>query len=80
MNGKQHRFCSFCGSYQDRYYSVKTVATMLDCSVETIRGWIKEGSIKTVKAHGLRRIPAKSLNHIIIEVPSIKDIIDGINN
>ena len=56
---------------------METVARMLDCSVETIRGWIKDRTIGSVKVNGLRRIPAASLDKITTRMPSIEELVDA---
>ena len=56
---------------------METVATMFDCSVETVRGWVRERKIGSVKLGGLRRIPAASLEKFTTEVPSIMELADA---
>ncbi len=68
------RYCPYCGSIQDRFYSVETVATILDCSPETIRGWIKDRKIGSIKVGGLRLIPLTSLEKITTQRPSIEEL------
>lgn len=68
------RYCSYCGGTGERFYSVETVASILDCSVETVRGWVRERKIGSVKLGGLRRIPAASLEKFMTQIPSIEDL------
>ena len=68
------RYCSYCGSTQDRYYSAETLAKILDCSPETIRGWIKDRKIDSIKVGGLRLIPLTSLEKITSQRPSIEKL------
>ena len=69
------KYCSFCGSPQERYYSAETVAKILDCSPETIRGWIKDRTIGSVKVRGLRRIPEANLERVITRIQSIEEMV-----
>ncbi len=66
------RYCSHCGGTMERFLSVETVSRLLDCSPETIRGWVRERKIGSVRVNGLRRIPAASLHEITTQLPSIK--------
>ena len=59
---QSQKYCSYCGSCQERYYTVETAALMLECSIETVRYWIKERRIGSVKFGRLRRIPAHELD------------------
>ena len=70
------RYCSHCGGTKERYLSVETVATLLDCSVDTVRGWVRERKIGSVKLGGLRRIPAASLEKFTTKLPSIMELAD----
>lgn len=73
MNGTQ-KYCSYCGSTQERYYSAETVAEILDCSPETIRGWINDRKIDSFKIRGLRRISEADLKKVISRRQSIEQL------
>lgn len=49
---------------------------MEDCSVETVRGWVRERKIGSIKVGGLRRIPAESLEKFKTRIPSIDELTD----
>ena len=68
------KFCSYCGASNERYYSVPTTAAIVDCSTETVWGWVKDRKISSVKINGLRRIPAAELEKITTLLPSIEQI------
>lgn len=72
--GQKPRYCSYCGGTQERFYSLETVAIMLDCSVETVRGWVRCRQIGSTKAGGLRRISAYSLERFLTKLPSIDEM------
>ena len=67
------KYCQYCGQPGERYYSPETLATILDCSVETVRDWIKKRTLGSVKIGGLRRIPASEIEKITIQLPSLQD-------
>ncbi|MCH7575207.1 MAG: helix-turn-helix domain-containing protein [Candidatus Marinimicrobia bacterium] len=72
------KYCPYCGQSGDRYYSVRTVAILLDCPEKTIRGWINDRTIGSKKVGGLRRISAKQLETFIEDKPSIKEIAEEV--
>lgn len=49
----------------DEYYTVKEVSQMLKLADITIRQWIHDGKIKSVKVGGARRIPKSEIERII---------------
>ena len=71
------KFCQYCGQPGERYLRVESAARLLDCSPETIRGWVRERKIGSVKVGGLRRIPAASLEKITTRIPSIEELVDA---
>lgn len=75
MSKPREKYCAYCGATQERFLAVETVARMLDCSPETVRGWVKERKIGSVRVNGLRRIPAASLSEITTQLPSIKELV-----
>ncbi len=58
----------------ERFYSVGTVALMLDCPVETVRSWIKDRKIGSVKIGRLRRVPARELEKMAQRFPCLEEI------
>ncbi len=77
MRAGKQKYCSYCGANQERFHSVESVAGILDCSVETVRGWIKDRSIGSVKIGGLRRIPATELKKMTINWPSLGEVAEN---
>lgn len=71
------KYCPYCGGCTERYLSVETAATVLDCSVDTIRSWIRERRITSVKIGRLRRIPASALDKMVIEYPSLGEVVES---
>lgn len=49
----------------ERLLSVEDVAERLGCSIRTVRRWIADGSLDSVKVGGLRRVTAASLDRFI---------------
>ena len=70
----QAKYCQYCGGVSDRFYSVDTVAVMLDTSPETVRSWVKDRRIGSVKFGRLRRIPARELEKMAQRFPSLEEI------
>ena len=70
-NGK---YCEYCGQPGERFYSVETAARLLDCSVETVRSWVQDRTIGSVKIGRLRRIPAHGLDKMIQRFPSLEEV------
>ncbi len=69
-----HKYCPYCSQPGERYYSPETLAAILDCSIKTVRGWINDKSIGSVKVGGLRRISAGQLEAFIKDVPSFEQL------
>ena len=55
-------------------YSVKSLAAMIDCSEQTIRGWIQDRNIGYIKIGGLVRIPQAELEKLMDRRPSIEEL------
>ena len=71
---KPAKYCESCGQPGERFYSPETLAVILDCPVKTVRGWINDRSIGSVKAGGLRRISDHDLDHFLARRPSIDQL------
>jgi len=67
----EEKYCTYCGGPREKYYSPETLASVLDCSPRTVQGWIRKGSINSVKIHGLRRIPASEIERISERIYSV---------
>lgn len=74
---KYGKYCEYCGQPGERYYSPETLAIILDCPVETIRSWIKDRKIGSVKFGRLRRIPARELEKMAQRFPCLEEIAEG---
>ncbi len=48
-----------------RMLRVDEVACRLACSTRTVRRWIADGSLKSVKLHGLRLIPESASEQLV---------------
>jgi excisionase family DNA binding protein len=48
-----------------RMLRVDEVACRLACSTRTVRRWIADGSLKSVKVHGLRLVPEPVLEEMV---------------
>ena len=71
---RRGKYCKYCGGVSERFYSIETAAQLLDCSVETVRSWVKDRTIGSVKVGRLRRIPAHELDKMIQRFPSLEEI------
>jgi excisionase family DNA binding protein len=49
----------------DLLLSVEEIADRVGCSVRTVRRWIADGALDSVKVGGLRRVTAASLDRFI---------------
>lgn len=75
---QSQKYCPYCGTSGERFLSPESVATVLDCSVETVRGWIKAKVIGSIKIGRLRRIPYEEIEKIIIDFPAINQSVRDI--
>lgn len=48
-----------------RMLRVDEVARRLACSTRTVRRWLADGSLKSVKLHGLRLIPESAFEQLV---------------
>ena len=69
-------YCSHCGAAQERFYSVETVARMLDCSPQAIRNWIRDREIGFKKFGRMVRIPASEIEKRGEYYPTVKESVD----
>lgn len=74
-NGK-YRYCPHCGGCQERFFSVKSAAAILDCSEKCIWNWIQKGEIGVTRFGRLVRIPEGELEKMGIFSPSNSDIVE----
>ena len=58
MKKSREKFCTYCGSNQQKMYSVKSLAAMIDCSEQTVRGWIQGRNIGYIRIRGLSKNPS----------------------
>ncbi len=49
----------------DEYYTVKELSQLVKISDITIRQWIHDGKLKSVKIGGARRIPKSEVERLI---------------
>ena len=75
---RKRHFCEYCGSAQERLYTIETAANYLNCSKHTIRNWIRDRQIKFLKIKGLIRIPASSIEEEVQCFPKMNTIVDDI--
>ena len=72
MSSNHRKYCPYCGSRVERYYSPESVAEILDCSVEKIRKMILRREISYRKIGRLVRIP-------VSEIEKIGSFVNGID-
>ena len=73
MTQSKRKYCPYCGHRTLRYYSPKSVAFILDVSLETIRKWIARREISYRKIGRLIRISSQELERIGKYFPSFND-------
>lgn len=71
------KYCPYCGGCQERYFSVKSAAKILDCSEKCIRNWIQKGEIGITHFGRMVRIPAGELEKIGVPSPSMQERVKG---
>lgn len=71
MSSNHRKYCPYCGSRVERYYSPESVAKIFDCSVEKIRKMIQKREISYRKIGRLVRIPISEIERIGNRVSSI---------
>lgn len=76
MKKPSEKFCAFCGSSQEKMYSVKSLSALIDCSEQTLRAWIQDRTIGYVKIGGLVRIPQAELEKLMERRPSIDESVN----
>jgi len=67
------KYCEFCGSSQERLYSIESASKLCDCSQQFFRNLVRDRRIGFVKVERMVRIPESELTKIIHFFPSIKD-------
>lgn len=77
---QKEKFCPYCGSCIERYFSADTAAKLTDLSPEYFRKLIKERKINVVRFGRAVRIPASVLFDFAESYPSINKIIKDLNN
>jgi len=76
MIPKKHKlkYCEYCGSYLERYYSVNSAAKICDLSAQFFRNLIRDRKIKYVNFGRSVRIPTSAIKDLMIETPSIDEM------
>lgn len=74
-NGK---YCPHCGTCQERFFSVRTAAKILDCSEKCIWNWIQKGEIGVTRFGRLVRISAGEIEKIGKFTPSNSEGVEAI--
>ncbi|MFC1746894.1 helix-turn-helix domain-containing protein [Candidatus Neomarinimicrobiota bacterium] len=75
MPKQRQKYCAYCGSSLEKLYSVESVADLLDCGKDTVRGWIRDRKIGYSKIGRMVRIPQSEIDKIITRRPSIDNLV-----
>lgn len=68
---KDHKFCPFCGSSTDRYFSLEEIAQQTSTSVESWRTRVKNREINYIKIGKSVRISHTTLGEFIVRMPAL---------
>lgn len=77
MAKNNRKYCPYCGSIVERYYSPESLAKILDCSVDKIRKMILRREISYKKIGRLVRIPNSEIEKIGSFVGGIDTYLSG---
>jgi len=72
------KFCQYCASPLERFYSIEVAAEYLSCSKHTIRNWIRDREIEFVKIKGLIRISASAIEEESQCFPKMNKIVNSV--
>ena len=61
-------------TFERKFYSVIETASMLGCTEITIRRWVMDGTIGSVKIGGRRLIPVKTIEALIAKAAPEKEV------
>lgn len=70
------KYCPYCGSSNERYFSIETLAKMFDCSEQFFRNLVRDKKIGYVKLGRLVRIPYSEILTYAELVPSMNQNIN----
>jgi len=71
---KNNKYCDYCGSVIERFFSISTAAQICDLSEQFFRNLIRDRKIKFVKFGRSIRIPASALSELQVEFPTINEL------
>ncbi len=74
MKRAKKHYCEYCGSRNERFYSVVSAAKLCDCSQQFFRNKIRDREIAYVKIGYMVRIPESELKRIIIQYDITSDV------
>ena len=64
------KFCSACGSPQDRYLSIATAAKTFDLSEDAVRGMVKRREITFYKMNKRVRLKYADIEEMLVHHPA----------
>jgi len=73
---KKAKYCAYCGSSTERYFSIETLAKMFDCSEQFFRNLVRDKKIGYVKLGRLVRISYSEILTYAEHIPSINQNIN----
>lgn len=73
MDRPSPRYCSDCGKSLERFYSIESAATLLDCSQQFFRNLVRDRKIGFLKVGRLIRIPQSEIERIAEAYPALDD-------
>lgn len=76
MNGRvDKKYCPYCGTPHERYYSIETAATLMDCSEQFFRNLIRDRRIGYVKVGRMVKIPRSELDKLVTFMPNLEEYV-----
>ena len=72
----KQKYCAYCGQTGERYYSPETAAIIMEVPLDTVRYWIKERRIGSVKFGRKRRIPAHEISRMAEHFPALEEALN----
>jgi len=71
MMDNKIKYCPYCGSSTERYFSIETLAAIFDCSEQFWRNLVRDRKIGYIKLGRLVRIPLSGILAYLEQVPSM---------
>ena len=80
MSKATAKYCPYCGSTTERYFSIEKLAKIFDCSEQFFRNLVRDKKIGYVKLGRLVRIPYSEVLSLSEYIPSMNEKINQLIN